>query len=96
MNQLQRRLYMLSFVATFLLIAPALVFLAKGYSFDRIGGVFVHNGAITIKSNPKKVDLYLDGEKVSNKMLNIINNYYVVNGVRFGKHTIKCKKRWLH
>jgi len=92
MNLTQRRLYMLSFVVTFLLTAPVLVFLAKGYSFDRIGGVFVHNGAITIKSNPKKVDLYLDGEKVSNKMLNIINNYYVVNGVRFGKHTIKCKK----
>ena len=92
MNLTQRRLYMLSFVATFLLTAPVLVFLAKGYSFDRIGGVFVHNGAITIKSSPKKVDLYLDGKKVSNKMLNIINNYYVINGVRFGKHTIECKK----
>lgn len=92
MNITQRRLYMLSFVATFLLTAPILVFLAKGYSFDRIGGVFVHNGSITIKSSPKKVDLYLDGKKVSNKMLNIINNYYVINGVRFGKHTIECKK----
>lgn len=92
MTRIQRRLYMLSFVATFCLVAPVLVFLAKGYSFDRIGGVFVHNGAITIKSNPKKVDIYLDGKKVSNKMLNIINNYYVVNGVRFGKHTIECKK----
>jgi hypothetical protein len=92
MNLTQRRLYMLSFVATFLLTAPVLVFLAKGYSFDRIGGVFVHNGAITIKSSPKKVDLYLDGKKISNKMLNIINNYYVINGVRFGNHTIEARK----
>jgi len=92
MNITQRRLYMLSFVATFLLTAPVLVFLAKGYSFDRIGGVFVHNGAVIIKSNPKKVDLYLDGKKISNKMLNIINNYYVINGVRFGDHIIEAKK----
>jgi len=92
MNIAQRRLYMLSFVVTFLLTAPILVFLAKGYSFDIIGGVFVHNGAVIIKSNPKKVDLYLDGKKVSNKMLNIINNYYVINGVRFGNHTIEAKK----
>ena len=92
MNITQRRLYMLSFVITFFLTAPLLVFLAKGYTFDRIGKVFVHNGAITIKSNPKKVDLYLDGKKVSKKRLNIINNYYVVNGVRFGSHIIECKK----
>jgi hypothetical protein len=92
MNITQRRLYLLSFVATFFLTAPVLVFIAKGYSFDRIGGVFVHNGAITIKSNPKKVDLYLDGKKISNKMLNIINNYYVINGVRFGNHTIEARR----
>jgi hypothetical protein len=92
MNITQRRLYMLSFVTTFFLTAPILVFLAKGYSFDRIGGVFVHNGAITIKSNPKKVDLYLDDKKISNKMLNIINNYYVINGVRFGNHVIEARK----
>jgi hypothetical protein len=92
MTLTQRRLYMLSFFITFALTAPLLIFLARGYTFDRIGKVFVHNGAITIKSVPKKVDLYLDGKKISNKMLNVINNYYVVNGVRFGKHTIECKK----
>lgn len=92
MNRKQRNLYMLFFVILFAISAPVLILLANGYTFDSVGKVFVHNGAIIIKSTPKKVDLYLDNKKVSNKMLNLINNYYVVNNVRFGKHTLECKK----
>ena len=92
MTKFQRKIYTLSFVAIFLVLAPTLIFFAKGYRFDWISKVFVHSGSIIIKSYPKKVDIYVDGKKISNKKLNFINNYYIVNGIRPGRHFVQCKK----
>ncbi len=92
MTRLQRKLYTLSFVILFILTAPLLIMMASGYSFDWVGKVLVHNGGITIKSIPREVDIFLDGKKISDKKLNIINGNYLINGVRFGKHTVRCEK----
>ncbi len=92
MTKLQRKIYTLIFVGIFFILAPALIFFAKGYRFDTIAKVFVHSGSVIIKSYPKKVDIYIDGKKISNKRLNFINNYYIVNGIRPGRHLIECRK----
>ncbi len=92
MTKFQRKIYTLTFVGMFVVLAPALIFFAKGYRFDTIAKVFVHSGSVIIKSYPKKVDIYIDGKKISNKRLNFINNYYIVNGIRPGRHLIECRK----
>ncbi len=92
MTKLQRKIYTLTFVGIFFILAPALIFFAKGYRFDTIAKVFVHSGSVIIKSYPKKVDIYIDGKKISNKRLNFINNYYIINGIRPGRHLIECRK----
>ncbi|MEA2007333.1 MAG: PEGA domain-containing protein [Patescibacteria group bacterium] len=92
MTKIQRRLYMLFFVALFLVTAPVLVLFAQGYRFDRIGKIFVYSGSVTVKSWPREIDLFIDGKKKDKKNLNVINNSYTVNGVRPGKHTIRCEK----
>lgn len=92
MTRFQRKIYTLTFVILFAITAPTLIFFAKGYRFDTIKKVFIHSGSVIIKSYPKKVDIYIDGKKAPNKKLNFINNYYIVNGLRPGKHTVECKK----
>ena len=92
MTRFQRKIYTLTFVVLFAITAPTLIFFAKGYRFDTIKKVFVHSGSVIIKSSPKKVDIYIDGKQTPNKKLNFINNYYIVNGLRPGKHTVECKK----
>jgi len=92
MTRFQRKIYTLTFIILFAITAPSLIFFAKGYRFDTIKKVFIHSGSVIIKSSPKKVDIYIDGKKAPNKKLNFINNYYIVNGLRPGKHTVECKK----
>ncbi len=92
MTSLQRRFYMLFFIGLFLITAPVLVLFAQGYRFDRTGRIFVYSGSITIKSWPRDLDIFINGEKREKKNLNVINNSYTINGIRPGLHTIQCKK----
>ena len=92
MTSLQRRLYMLFFVALFLITAPVLILFAQGYRFDRTGIIFVYSGSITIKSWPRDINIFIDGKEQEKKNLNVINNSYTINGVRPGNHTIQCEK----
>jgi PEGA domain len=91
MNSWQRRVYMISFILLFLIIAPLVVFLARGYRFDNIGKIFVYSGSITVKTFPQDVNIYLDGKKIDKRMINV-NNSYTINGIKPGKYLLKCEK----
>src|SRR6056297_1754788 len=91
MTRLQRRLFMFFFIFLFLLIAPTIIFFARGYRFDLEHGIFVYSGAVTIKSWPQDVKIYLDGEK-ADKNLNYINGSYTINGVKPGDYLLECRK----
>ncbi len=92
MTLFQRRLFMLFFVALFLLTAPLVIFMARGYHFDRLSGVFVHSGAVTIKSLPRDINIYINGKKQDKGSLSLINGAYTINWLRPGKYTIRCEK----
>jgi len=62
MKKRGRVIFFWSLAALFLIVAPYVVFRAKGYRFDFDRGVFVYSGIISVKSNPQKIDLYVDGE----------------------------------
>lgn len=92
MTKLQRRFYMLGFILLFLLTAPVIVLMAKGYRFDLQRGIFVYSGSVTMKSWPRSVDIYLDGKLQDSKKLNAVNSSYTINGVRPGRHHLRCEK----
>lgn len=92
MTKLQRRLYMLFFMALFVVTAPVIVLFAQGYRFDHHGRIFIYSGSITVKSWPRSVDIYVNDKKQNRKKLNVINNSYTVNSVRPGKYTVRLEK----
>lgn len=92
MTQTQRRIFMFSFIFLFLIIAPIIVFYARGYRFDRLRNIFVYSGSITIKSWPRDINVYIDDKKQDKGTLSVVNGSYTINSVRPGKHTIKCQK----
>lgn len=91
MNSWQRRIYMISFILLFLIIAPIVVFFARGYRFDNIGKIFVYSGSVTVKTFPQDIDIYLNGKKKEKRLINV-NNSYTINGIKPGKYLLECKK----
>lgn len=92
MNRTQRRLFMWFFIFLFALVAPTVILFAQGYRFNLENSIFIHSGAITIKSNPSDIDIFIDGKKQENKNLNIVNGSYTINGVKPGKYHLVCSK----
>ncbi len=92
MNRTQRRLFMWFFIFLFALVAPTVVLFAQGYRFNLENNIFIHSGSITIKSWPKDINIYIDGEKQENANLNVINGSNTINGVKPGKYKLTCSK----
>ncbi|MDD5489969.1 MAG: hypothetical protein PHP25_04805 [Candidatus Moranbacteria bacterium] len=67
---------------------PVAILFSQGYRFDQKKMIFVHSGAITLKSLPASVNIYLDGKPQSGKNLDIINSSMTVGGLRPGNYHI--------
>ena len=88
----QRRLFMFFFIFLFLIIAPVIVFFAKGYRFDLDDGIFVYSGSITIKSVPRDIKVFLNNKQQDDKKINYINGSYTINGIKPGDYSLRCEK----
>ncbi len=96
MTRFQRRFFLLFFVLLFFVTVPVVILTTKGYRFDWKKGIFIYSGSITLKSWPQKIDIYLDGKKQNKKKLNPLNNSVTLNGLRPGRHTLRCTKPGYH
>lgn len=92
MNKLKRRLLFLLFFLLFLITVPLVILFVQGYRFDRTNGIFVYSGSIAIKSWPKDIEVFLDGKKYSKRKSGLINDIFILNGIRPGKHQLSCRK----
>lgn len=92
MNKFKRRLFFLFFFLLFLVTVPLVVLFVQGYRFDKDNGIFVYSGSIAIKSWPKDINVYLDGEKYPVKTSGLVNEIFIINGLRPGKYQLKCQK----
>lgn len=92
MDKFKRRLLFLFFFLLFLITVPLVVLFVQGYRFDRINGIFVYSGSIAIKSWPKDIEVFLDGKKYSKKRSGLINDIFILSGIRPGKHHLSCRK----
>jgi hypothetical protein len=80
-EKLQRKIIFWTLVCLFFISATYIVFYARGYRFNFQRWVFVYSGSITIKSNPQKVDVDIDGKIFTSKKLNRINSSYGISGL---------------
>lgn len=91
------RIDQLRFVLSWLLIVmfagttATVLFLTFGYRWSVDRGIFIYTGSATIKTNPRDVDIFLDGERVPDGMLNIINQSVHVAGIRPGEHFLRVE-----
>jgi len=92
MNRTQRKLFAWFFVLLFALVAPTVVLFAQGYRFSLENNIFIYSGSITIKSWPRDVEIFIDGDKQEEKSLSIINGTHTINGIKPGKYRLTCSK----
>jgi hypothetical protein len=85
---IRRFVYSVSTIS-FLISSVVLVFFALGYRFNRQAGVWIHSGTITLKSNPKKVNISLNGKEIDKKTYDLINDSYNLNGIKPGAYQLK-------
>lgn len=86
-----RRIFFWVLVVLFIATAPVIIFYARGYRFNFRQGVFIYAGSIAIKSNPQKVDIFIDGKPSPKKKTNLINNSYHIDGIRPGEYLLEIK-----
>lgn len=88
-NRKVRIIFFWSLVALFVVTAPIIIFYAQGYRFSFQQGIFIYTGSITIKSNPQKIDIFINGKPASKKKTNLINNSYHIDGIKPGEYLLE-------
>jgi hypothetical protein len=85
----RRILFWLLFVL-FLITAPVAILYSQGYRFDQGKMIFVHSGAITVKSVPSSVNLSLDEKPQPAKALDVINGSITLGGLRPSSYRVRA------
>ena len=85
-----RRFILAFFVITFVVVTSAILATAHGYRYDTQHSKWVKTGIIVVKSQPKTVDVFVDGEQVDNRTPSRISRIFP------GDHTIRVSKEGYH
>ena len=89
--QIPKRIFFWTLFVLFWLVSAIIIGYTFGYRFSFQKGIFIYGGAITLKTTPQAVNVYLDGTLVPSGMLNILNSSYHINGIRPGEHFLEVK-----
>ena len=79
------------FLTCFLVTSAAVLFFTFGYRFSFERGIFIYTGSITVKANPRAVNLSLDGKSVPTDMLHSVNQSVHVTGIMPGEHLLRVE-----
>ena len=80
-----------TFLVFFLTTVASVLFFTFGYRFSFERGIFIYTGSVTIKSNPRSVNISLDGEPVPADIIHSINQSIHVTGIAPGEHFIRVE-----
>lgn len=75
----------------FLVTTATVLFFTFGYRFSFERGIFVYTGSVTIKSNPRDVDVLIDGEPVPSRRISTVNRSLHITGLRPGNHLLRIE-----
>ncbi len=92
MNLRKRKIYFLGAVAIFIIATPLLILYSTGFRFDFKTFSFAKTGGIFISSDPKGVDIYINGELAEKTSTNIFSQGGLVSGLKANKYTVVIKK----
>jgi len=90
-SQISKTIFFWTLVVLFWLTAAIIIGYAFGYRFNPQKGIFIYGGAVTIKTTPQEVDVYLDGILMPSKSFNRLNNSYHINGIYPGNYLLEVK-----
>lgn len=97
-GQYGRKIFFWALAILFVLTTALVVFYAFGYRFSFERGVFVYGGSVTVKSNPRTVNIFLNDQPVSQNKINFINGSYHIDGIRPGDYKLSAEapdfQRW--
>ena len=79
------------FLILFLATSATILFFTFGYRFCFERGIFIYTGSITVKANPRSVNLSIDGISVPTDMLHSINQSVHVTGIMPGEHLLRVE-----
>ena len=86
-----RALFFWSLATTFFIVAPVIVYYAMGYRFSLERGIFVYSGSVTLKTNPRDIEVLVDNEPVAKGIINFINHSYHIDGLSPGEYSLEIK-----
>lgn len=81
-----RKLSFWFFFFAFIVFAPIILFYSLGYKFDIKSAKFQRTGAISIKTVPQQVEVYLDNKKISE------SSPYAIRGLLPKKYTLRLER----
>ena len=90
-NTIRRRVFFWILAALFAITTSVVVFYAFGYRFSPERGIFIYGGSATLKTNPRAVEIYINGQPVSRKKLNYINSSYHIDGLKPGSYLLEVR-----
>lgn len=90
LNRLHSVVFWIFFLA-FLATSASVLFFTFGYRFSFDRGIFVYTGSVTIKSNPRSVNISLDGTPVPSGMIHDINQSLHLTGIAPGEHFLRVE-----
>ncbi len=83
-----RRIFFWILAVLFFTATLLVVFYALGYRFNFERGIFIYSGSITVKSNPKTVDITLDQKPIPSKKVSLLNGSYHIDGIKPGDYSL--------
>ncbi len=88
-DSLKRRIFFWILSILFFITTTLVVFYALGYRFSFERGIFIYAGSITVKSNPRNINIALNGNPVPSKKVNYLNNSYHIDGIKPGEYSLE-------
>ena len=86
-------LYFYACVAMFFILLAVILYYSFGYKYDINGGKTVQVGAIIVKTEPSKSDIYINGELFKNNLLgDLFSDYAKIENLNPETHNIKIEK----
>ncbi len=83
-----RRIFFWTLFISYFCTTGIVLLFVFGFEHDFGQKVFVHTGSLTIKTNPKNISLKIDNKKPKSRFINVINDSYLVMGLKPKKHTL--------
>lgn len=81
-----RKFFFWLFFLGFIVFSPVVLFYSLGYKFDAHSKKFQKTGAIFIRTSPQQVDVFLDGNKMSE------STPYAIRQLLPGKYTVSLER----